>query len=34
VMPSERDRLINNLVLFSSSLPDDVIQGGLYTTFL
>jgi hypothetical protein len=34
VMPSERDRLINSLVLFSSSLPDDVIQGGLYTTFL
>lgn len=34
VMPSERNRLIDNLILFSSSLPDDVIQSGLYTTFL
>lgn len=34
VMPSERDRLINNLVLFSSDLPEDVIQSGLYTSLL
>jgi hypothetical protein len=34
VMPSERDRLIGNLVLFSSELPENVIQSGLYTTLL
>ncbi|MFW9786337.1 MAG: hypothetical protein ACFFE2_06695 [Candidatus Thorarchaeota archaeon] len=34
VLPSERDRLIDNLVLFSSNLAEDVIEGGLYTTLL
>lgn len=31
VMPSERDRLISSLQLFSPSLPDDVIESGTYT---
>ncbi|MFX1603869.1 MAG: hypothetical protein ACFFCK_10325 [Promethearchaeota archaeon] len=34
VMPSERDRLIDNLVVFSPGLSDDVIESGLYTTLL
>ncbi|MFX1472708.1 MAG: hypothetical protein ACFFBM_09415 [Promethearchaeota archaeon] len=32
VMPSERDRLIANLIQFSSVLSEDVIESGLYTT--
>ncbi|MFW9943613.1 MAG: hypothetical protein ACFFB7_01305 [Candidatus Sifarchaeia archaeon] len=34
VVPSERDRLINSLVLFSPGLSEDVIESGLYTTLL
>ncbi len=34
VMPSERDRLIDNLILFSQDLAEDVIESGLYTTLL
>ncbi len=34
VMLSERNRLIDNLVLFSQFLPEDVIESGLYTTLL
>ena len=34
VMPSEKDRLIESLVLFSPGLSDDVIESGLYTTLL
>lgn len=34
VMPSERDRLIDNLIQFSSLLPADVIESGLYTTIV
>jgi len=32
VEPSERDRLIDSLVLFSPGLSEDVIESGLYTT--
>lgn len=32
VMPSERDRLIDSLIQFSSDLSEDVIENGLYTT--
>ncbi|MHA2379317.1 MAG: hypothetical protein ACXADO_05245 [Candidatus Thorarchaeota archaeon] len=34
VMPSERERLIDSLVQFSSGLSEDVIEGGLYTTLV
>jgi len=32
VIPSERDRLIANLIEFSSFLPEDIVESGLYTT--
>lgn len=34
VMPSERDRLIDSLIQFSSGLSEDVIESGLYTTLV
>ncbi|MFW9807270.1 MAG: hypothetical protein ACFFFK_11130 [Candidatus Thorarchaeota archaeon] len=34
ILPSERDRLIDNLVLFSPDLPENVIQSGVYTILL
>ena len=34
VMPSERDRLVDNLALFSPYLAEDVIESGIYTSLI